>query len=438
MALPAGSACRFFISILKECPMLQFRLARIGLLLAAIGLNAAPALIGTGAVVHAANEATALRPEIGKPLQAAQALIKAKKYKAALAKVREADAVSGKSAHEVFTIEQMRAAAAAGAGDHATAAKAYEAVVESGRLSAGDQLKYVQALASMYYQARDYPKAITWLNRYFKEGGNDGAMRDVLIQAYYLSGDFGRAGKEVQAQIRADERAGRTPPEQHLQLWANVAAKQNDKAAYVQAMEKLVAYYPKNEYWADLLNRVQTKPGYSERLSLDLLRLKLAAGQLTTTADYMEMAQLALQAGFAAEAVKVVEHGYKSGALGSGQDAERHKRLRDLANRKAVESAQTRNQREEQAIAEQDGGTLIDLGYAYVTAGQADKGLQLVEQGLKLGGFKRPDDARLHAGLAYLQAGRKADAMRTLKSVQGKDGTADLARYWVMLANRPA
>ena len=59
----------------------------------------------------------ALRPEVGKPLQAAQDLIKAGKYKEALAKVRDADGVANKTANESFTIERMRIAAASGAGD---------------------------------------------------------------------------------------------------------------------------------------------------------------------------------------------------------------------------------------------------------------------------------------------------------------------------------
>ena len=59
------------------------------------------------------------------------------------------------------------------------------------------------------------------------------------------------------------------------------------------------------------------------------------------------------------------------------------------------------------------------------------------EQGIGTGGFKRPEDAKLHIGIAYLQAGRAADAIRMFKSVQGVDGTADLARYWTMLANHP-
>src|SRR4051812_3955339 len=69
-----------------------------------------------------------LRPEIGKPLQAAQEMVKAGKFREALAKVREVDAVGGKSASESLMVERMRLAAASGAGDADTAAKAFETV----------------------------------------------------------------------------------------------------------------------------------------------------------------------------------------------------------------------------------------------------------------------------------------------------------------------
>ena len=61
-----------------------------------------------------------LRPEIGKPLQAAQELLKEGKYKDALGKVREADAVSDRTPYENYILDRMRGSAAAGAGDDAT------------------------------------------------------------------------------------------------------------------------------------------------------------------------------------------------------------------------------------------------------------------------------------------------------------------------------
>ncbi len=74
----------------------------------------------------AAQAQEAVRGEIGRPLQAARDLIKAKKYSEALAKLREADAVPNRNANENFLLEQMRASAALSAGDNGQAIKAIQ------------------------------------------------------------------------------------------------------------------------------------------------------------------------------------------------------------------------------------------------------------------------------------------------------------------------
>src|SRR5207244_11130806 len=129
-------------------------------------------------------------------------------------------------------------------------------------------------------------------------------MHTLLVQAYYLAGDFASAAKELRSEIDADEKAGRAPAEERLQLLASACLKQKDNGGYADALEKLVAHHPKKEYWADLINRVQRKPGFSPKLQLDAYRLQLATGNLTGASDYMEMAQLALQAGYPGKAKK--------------------------------------------------------------------------------------------------------------------------------------
>jgi tetratricopeptide (TPR) repeat protein len=139
----------------------------------------------------------AARPEVGKPLQAAQEQLKAGRYKDALAKVREADTVANKSAYETYLIESMRGSAASGAGDTDTAIKAFEAVLVSNKAPAATQLKIVEALAVAYYRAKNYAAAIKTAQRYFHDGGSGGQMRTLLIQSYFQSGDVANAAKET-------------------------------------------------------------------------------------------------------------------------------------------------------------------------------------------------------------------------------------------------
>lgn len=391
------------------------------------------AAVVAGLVVGAVH-AQGVRPEVGKPLQAAQDLVKAGKYREALAKVREADAVAGKSASETTTIERMRLAAASGAGDADTAAKSFEAI--SATVGGPDKLRMIESIAGTFYRSKEYAKAMQWYQRYFREGGTSGVNRTLLIQTQYLSGDFAGASKELMAEIQAAEKNGTAPAEERINLLMNAAVRQKDIASETFALERLVSYYPKKEYWVTLLNRLQRKPNFSDRLVLDTYRLSLATGSMSTASDYMELAQLTLQAGFPAEGKKVVDKGFAAGVLGAGAEAERHKRLRDLVTKKVDETKLTQASDEKQALAAKDGNDLVNIGMGLVFEGQSAKGLQLMQQGINKGGLKRPEDAKLHLGIAQISAGDNAKAQATFKTVSGNDGTADLARLWALYARR--
>lgn len=408
--------------------MSKFRLAHLGLALAALGFTAAAPVVG----LAPAYAAETLRPEIGKPLQQAQQQMKQGKNKEALATLRQLDSVSGKSANETYLIERTRAGAASAAGDYDTAAKAFEYLIGSGKLSAAEKSQFSEGLIGIYMRAGDLNKANAAIERQLKER-DDPKLRAYLLQNYYKQGNVAALENE----LRAAEKRGSLSEDQ-LGMLANIQLKKNDKVGYVNTIEKLAANYPKAQYWSDLLNRVQGKPGFASRLSVDVYRLKLANNLMKKPSEFMEMAQLVLQAKAPAEAVKVVDKGYKAGALGTGPDAERHQRLKDLAEKNLAE--QNKNFAATEAdltkLGDEDG--LVALGYALVQAGQADKGLKMMEAAIKSGKLKYPEDAKLHLGEAYAAAGKKQQAINTLKTVGGKDGTADLARYFIMAINKPA
>lgn len=418
--------------------MFQFRLAHIGLVLAATGFTLAPSLVGIAPVAYAAES---LRPDVAKPLREAGDLIKKQKYKEALAKVRDADAVSGKNGYESFVIDQMRASIASALRDNDLALRSYESMLGSGRLSGAEQLKYIEAIIGIYYNTRNFPKVISWGNRYQKEGGGNPQIRNLLTQAYLQTGDCAQASKDALAEIRSAEKANRSPAEGNLQLVASCAYKQveknADKTEYVNALEKLVTYYPKKDQWTDLLNRLQNKSGYSSRQNLNLFRLKHALGQIQTVPLYMELTQLALLDGYAVEGKQYIEHGFTSNIMGAGADAERQKRLRNLAATKATELERDIAKLEAEAVKNKDAKAVSNVGYNYVTLGKKEKGLALMEQAITLPGAKYPEDLKLNLGLAYHLAGQTPKALQTLKTVQGNDGSADLARYWSIQIKRP-
>jgi len=381
--------------------------------------------------------AQGVRPEIGKPLQQASELLKAGKAKDALAKAREADAVSGKTPAEQLMIDRMKAAAAQRAGDNAAAIQALEAMFNSGKLSGPEQGQTAEMLAFAFSQQKDWPRTNQWVQRAIAAGNNSAQLKQLQAYAQSQSGDYAAIAKEAQAAVAAAEQAGRKPDEGDLLRLADAQQRTGQTQARAVTLDKLLAYYPKKEYWSILLGQLPRKSGFSDRFSLDLFRLRLATGNLAKTDDFMEMAQLALQAGYPTEGKAVIEKGFASGALGSGAEGERHKRLRDLAVKQEAEGKAGIEKDIQEALAAKSGDELVHVGYVYVTMGQVDKGIGLIEQGIAKGGLKRPEDAKLHLGMAQLQSGKnKGKAVQTLRSVQGVDGAADLGRLWAVYASQ--
>lgn len=388
------------------------------------------ALLAAGWLVSA--QAQGLRAEVGKPLQQAAELLKAGKAKEALAKAKEAEAVPNRTPAEQLTIDRMKAAAAQRAGDMATAVQSLEAV--AGKVSGAELGQIAEQLAAAYAQQRNNAKAGEWLQKAVAAGNNSATVKQLQSYLQSASGDYAAIAKEAGAAVAAAEQAGRKPEEGDLLRLADAQQRTNNTAGYVNSLEKLLQYYPKKDYWNAYLSRLPRKAGFGDRYLIDVMRLKLATGTLTKTEDFMELAQLSLQAGLPAEARRIIDQGYKAGALGTGAEAARHQRLKDLALKQEAEQKAAIATQANDAAAEKTGDDLVKVGSAYVAMGEVDQGIALIEKGIAKGGLKRPEDAKLRLGMAQLQSAKaKGSAAQTLRGVKGTDGVAEIARLWLVV-----
>ncbi len=391
-------------------------------LLAAGSIGWAPVAYSQGGV----------RPEVGKPLQQASDYLKAGKAKEALGKVREAEGMGGITAGERQLIDGMKAAAAQRAGDMGTAIQALESL--AGRASGAQLGSYAEQLASAYAQQRNNAKASEWLNKAVAAGNNSGSVRQLQQYLQGASGDYASIAKEAGAAVAAAENAGRRPDEGDLLRLADAQQRTGNNNGYVVTLEKLLLNYPKKDYWAAFLSRLPRKAGYAPRFDLDVLRLRLASGTLSKTEDFMEMAQLSLQAGLPAEARRITDQGVKAGVLGTGPEAGRHQRLRELALKQESESKTTLANQATEAATFKEGDGLVKVGYAYASAGEVDKGIELIQQGIAKGNLKRPEDAKLRLGMAQMLSPKTRSAgITALRGVKGTEGAAEIARLWTIL-----
>jgi len=440
--------------------MSQFRFARLFMMLAAVGLNVAatsahaqkapmPAAATSGqssptpAVGAAATPpADSVRPELFKLLDPAaiKPLMDAKNYTEVQSRITQAEAITGKTPYEDYVTNRMKLSLGSATSNDQMAMTALEAIIASNRLKGAEQAEFIQALANYYYNAKNYPKAIEWFKRYQKDSPTPDKVRPSLVRSYYLSNDFAATKAELMPLIAASETAGTPPSQEDLRLLASAAIKMKDDATYLVALEKLAAYYPTDEIRADLLNRgVSRKAGFDPQTNMiNVYRAESFALKAMGADEYVDLAELSLAAGFPTEAKKAMDAGYAANVLGTGGNAAKHKALRDKATRGAADDAKNIAAGEASANKAKSGAGLVNLGWAYATMDQYDKGIGLIQQGIAKGGLKAPEEAKLRLGMAQARGGKKAEAIATFQTIKGGGGAGDLAKFWIMVLNTPA
>lgn len=427
--------------------MSQFRFARLALMLAAIGLNAAPVLMHSASAQNkdaapaAQAPADTVRPELYKLLDPAQIkpLIDAKNFTEAQNRITQAEAVANRTPYENYVLNRMKLTLATATNNTEMQASALEAILATGKLPEADRANFTNALAGLYFNAKNYPKAIEVFKQVQASGKATDATNSALIRAYYLSGDYASSIKLQGPVLDAQIQAGKTPSKEDLTLYASAANKVKDDAAYLKGLEQLAAYYPSDDFWTDLISRgIVRRPGFNDANITDVLRLEFAAVKQMSPEAYTELAELALKDGFPTEAKKVVDAGFAANVLGTGGNAAQHRQLRDRATKEAAGDAKTIAASEAGAAKGKAGTGLVNLGWAYVTMDQFDKGIGFMEQGIAKGGLKSPDEAKLRLGIAYARAGQKDKAISTFEQVKAGGGLSDTAKYYVLLLNHPS
>jgi tetratricopeptide (TPR) repeat protein len=378
--------------------------------------------------------------DLAKPLKAAQDALTAKppKLDEAIAKLKEAESNPKKTPYDEHVINQLAGVAYAKQNDYADAEKAFAAQVDDGFTDPADLPRIVKAVAQINYQLKNYDRAIEYGEKAVKGGYADEEVDIIVGQAYYLKGDWKGTLKFEQGLVDSDIKAGRTPKDQSLQLILSSCVKLEDQDCETKALERLVAYYPKPEYWKQLLyTMAQTKAANSsDRTTLQLYRLMSEVDVLNRPEDYTEMAQIALDQGSPGEAEHILEKGFSKGVFTDQRIKDKNQRLLDAAKKAAAQDQAQLPKIEKDADAAPTGDKDIGVGFAYLGYGQYDKASEELSKGLTKGHVKSEPEARLLLGIAQLKAGHKDEAVQSFQAVKGDPTLERIANLWSLHAKQ--
>ena len=403
-------------------------------------LFASALIAGCGGVLLAgpalAEEGKNVSAKMAKPLKAAQDDLTAKRYSDAILKLKESQASPGKSPYDQHVINEMLKVAYVRTGNYADAAKVMEVEIDDGFVPQSELQGLVRGLAQVNYQIKNYEKAIEFGNRAIKGGFADEELRTLVGQAYYLKGDWKGTLHFEEGQVENVIKEGRTPKSEALQLILSACAKLNDQPCETRALERVVTYYPKPDYWYQLLFTLRQQTSGNDANTLQTYRLMSEVDVLKNPEDYTEMAQLALEAGSPGEAQRILEKGIAKGVFADQRAKQKNERLLESAKKAAATDRASLQRIAKEADAAAAGAKNVGLGLAYFGYGEYDKAVEEITKGLTKGGLRNEGEARLLLGISQLKAGHKEDAAKTFHAVKGDPSLERLANLWTLHAKQ--
>ena len=356
-------------------------------------------------------EAAGVRPQVGKPLQAAIALANRGNASAAMAQVHQAESVSGLTASEQSAIAQTKQFIAAKTGNFSG----------GGGSATGARAKFAADYNAQRYSAVT-GEDLQLLKKYGALTSDD---QIIIAQAYYLSG---RAEQAVS--LLKSLTAGPHANESALKLLYSAAYKAGDNDSMRSALERLVADYNRPEYWGNLLQLAEGAKALKDQQTLDLFRLSIATNSMKKPDDFMTAAEMALEFGSSAEAANIVQKGIDAKVL----SGDRVNKLLNTAKAQAAKDAASYQSNLAAAQKAKSGDDLVKLGQQLVGAGRAQDAVGVIQQGIQKGPTDK-DSAQIQLGLANLAAGQKPAAISAFSAVPKDNGNnAMIAHLWAIYA----
>jgi hypothetical protein len=394
-------------------------------------LSAVVVLPLTTVAVRSSEQPT-VTAKLAKPLKAAQDALSAKNYDEAMAKLKEAQAIPERTPYDNWVINTFLLKLYAGKQDMAAEAPILESLAQSQYTTPDQKKLYLKSVAAYYYQTKEYSKALETANEALKAGANDNDTMGLIARSQYLTGKYKDAEATMQEIVSKMEK----PDEESLKLLWQFCDKAGDKAGASKTVEKLVAFYPKPEYWQNALASLVNADTKDAHLQLNVYRLMYDVGVLKRGSDYAEMADIALDQGYPGEAQAVLQKAFSENVFTEQRDKDRYQHLLDGAKQRAATDQASLANSERDAANAPNGDKLVQVGAAYMSYGQNDKAVALIGKGIAKGNLKYPDEANLLLGIAQLRSHNASDAQRSFEKVgaSSNSGYARLGKLWALHA----
>lgn len=400
-----------------------------------LALGAALVVVG----LFTASPAQAAPPQkldraVGLKLQAAQKDAQKGDYAAALAALDEAAAMPKQTPYSRHIATQLYVYAYEKTHNYAKLAPKLEALSSDEYATPAERDQFTTALAQIYYELHNYPKAIQYGNEAIQKGLGGSQMPTLVGQAYYLSSNWRGTIQFERNLIAKAVRSGQKPSKQSLQLVQSSCQHLNDNDCLMNSIEQLVVYYPEQSYWQYLVYKAMQSVKSDANL-LQIYRLAFNVGVMQQPHEFSDYAELAVEANDPGEAEQVLNKALAANVFTDAQAKAKAERILKDAKRKSNQDLAGGLDATAAAAARQSSGQSdANVGLAYFGYQQYDKAVAEYTHALAKGGLKDAAETHLMLGISQLKAGNKAAALKAFNAVQGNATLKRLASLWSLQA----
>jgi len=372
----------------------------------------------------------ALRNKVYERLAEAQAAAEAKDMATAQKVLDGMIASGGKNelnSYELANVYNLYAFIYYSREDYAAALKAYENVVKQPDIPLAMEINTKYTIAQLYFVQEKWKQGIDALKDWFALTQNPPESAYILLaQGYYQLKDYNKALVNTEIAINMYKEKGKVPKEQWYNLARFLYFDKNDINNAVAVLEELLKYYPKKQYWVQISHLY----GEQKKDSWQLAAMETAYVQdmLDKGTEQVTMAYLYLNGEVPYKAAKVMDRGIKDESI---KDTSKNYEVMGNAWRQSQEVAKAIPAMEAAASRSDSGELYARLGNVYLDGDQFKKAISAINKGLKRGGVKRPDTARLVLGMAYFNDKQYSKARASFKAAGRDDRSEKYATQWI-------
>lgn len=378
----------------------------------------------------------ALRNNIYEKLAEAQTFAEAKDYPAAEQILNEMlDATSKKrklNGYELANVYNTYAFLRYAVEDYNGALNYYQKVIDQRPdIPIALEVGTLFTIAQLHFLQENWQQGIDTLNQWMAvtEIPNTNAYV-LLANGYFQLKDYDKSLENIQTAIDREEAAGKLPKEQWYNLARFIHFDRDSYAEALEILEILIMYYPKKQYW------VQASHLYGEQKDearqLAILEASYEQNLLDKSQDLVLLSQLYLNAEVPYPAAKTLDKGFKDEIV---EDDSKNYELAGVAWRQAQEVTKSLPMLELAAEKSEKGELYARLGSVYLDVDKNKEAVTALNKGLKRGGVKRADQARLALGMAYFNLGEFNSARKAFREAAKDKRAKAFARQWLNYIN---